>query len=372
MQPQPSSAAPSRYDGLDAVRAGAMLLGVVYHAAWAWVPDVGPWYFVADGASHPAFDVLAKVLHGFRMQVFFALSGFFAHLVVERRGVDGFLSDRFRRLMVPFLVGAPLVVGLDWALRQWSLAQGTLHPRYEGGAELLFRPLHLWFLEYLFLYCVAAWLLLKLGARAHGVTRALASAWRVPEALLGLSLITFAGLFLLGEPNPAFTFLPQLSAHAHYAPFFVLGWFLWSTRHHLEPLKRRGWWMAAAALALAPWLYSGPLQWKPWGLFLSALVAWLATLGLLGLAFRLPTAPRPFLAAAVESSYWVYLVHHPLVVAGHLLLSKVAWPAGVEYALLVGVVGLLSFGSFRLLVRRSPLAPWLGVRAAPARVMAPP
>ena len=103
-----------------------MLLGLAYHATYAWFPDVGPWSFVADASPVPALTVLTGLLHAFRMQVFFALSGFFSHLVFERRGARGFLIDRSRRLVLPFLFALPIVLGLDAALRQWSHAAGLM------------------------------------------------------------------------------------------------------------------------------------------------------------------------------------------------------------------------------------------------------
>ena len=48
--------------------------------------------------------LLTGALHAFRMELFFALSGFFSHLVFERRGPGGFLRDRSKRLLVPLLV----------------------------------------------------------------------------------------------------------------------------------------------------------------------------------------------------------------------------------------------------------------------------
>ena len=63
-----------------------MLLGLAYHATYAWLPNVAPWYLVADSSPVEGLMLVTGLLHSFRMQVFFALSGFFSHLVFERRG----------------------------------------------------------------------------------------------------------------------------------------------------------------------------------------------------------------------------------------------------------------------------------------------
>lgn len=360
---EPTRPATRRYDGLDALRAGAMLLGLLFHATWAYVPGIARWYLVEDSSTATWAAPLAQTLHAFRMQTFFALSGFFAHLVMERHGADGFLRDRARRLGAPLVVATPMLVLFDWALRQWSAARGLLSPTYPGGTDWLLRPLHLWFLEYLLLFVAAAWALTRCGLHVAPLVRLLRLGLRRPELLLVLSLLTALARLLLGEPTPAFGFAPEAASVAHFAPFFLLGWLLWSARDAAPALARWSGLRAALGLCLAGWVYSRAVQWEPAGFFLGALATWLLVLGLLGLGFCLPPRPRPWLRALVESSYWVYLAHYPLVVAGQVLLARAPWPAALKFALVVAAAGAVSFSTFFALVRRSALGPWLGVKA---------
>ena len=66
------SSYPRRYD-LDALRATAMLLGIVLHAGLSFTPF--PWA-VQDERQSSFFWFLFAAIHGFRMPVFFVLSGF--------------------------------------------------------------------------------------------------------------------------------------------------------------------------------------------------------------------------------------------------------------------------------------------------------
>ncbi len=330
-----------------------MLLGVAYHATYAFVPDIGPWFPVQAHSTWSGFAVIAAVLHAVRMPVFFTLSGFFAALVMERRR-GAFLRDRFKRLLVPFFVALPVTVTADVFLRRASIAQHTMDSSYAGQGEWLFRPLHLWFLEYLFLFCILAWLL-----AATRVTVRLHSALKTPEVLLAGSAVTAAGVLMFGAPQPAFSFVPSLSAVTSFAPFFGLGWALYRSREAATVLQRRGWWMALASFALCLFVFTRPLQWQPVGQALAALAAWLMVLGVMGPAMK-PGARAP--GALVQSAYWVYLVHHPLVFLGQVLVAKRAWPAGIAYGAVVLGVFAVSFGSFMLLVRFTPLAPWVGAK----------
>ncbi len=356
--------ASARYDGLDMVRAAAMLLGITAHAAVAYAPDMGRWYFVEEVSTDAGLEALQWLLHSFRMQVFFVLSGLFAHLVMDKRGPDAFLADRFRRLVWPLLVGLPLVVLYDKGLRTWSQAQGTLSPLYAGGAEWLFRPLHLWFLGYLFLYVAGAWLLARVGLRAGWLTRAFGQVLRWPELFLALAALTFASVHWLGEPNPAMRLTPELASLVYYLPFFVFGWLVWSHLERAKPLLRAAW-LVAPGLALGFFVASRHLQFQASGQALNALVAWLMVLGSLGLALRVRHAPRPVLRATVEASYWVYLVHHPLVVAAQIALATLPWNAWLKYAAVVIAVAALSLASAPWVLRRTFLGGWLGARRAP-------
>jgi peptidoglycan/LPS O-acetylase OafA/YrhL len=361
--------APSpRYDGLDVLRATAMFLGLAYHACWAYVPDIGPWYVVQDVSTAEAFKSLASVLHAFRMQAFFALSGFFAHLVLERRGLHGFVSDRARRLLIPLAVGAPLVVLVDWLSQRASQAVGAYSSDYHWGIGLSVRPLHLWFLVLLSFFVAVTAGAAALGLTGHSMGRALGRVLAWPELLLLGAVPTAWALTHFGEPTPANGYLPQAAAVAHYGPFFALGFWLWSARERVGPLVRRRWLFTALGLGLAGWLFTRDLQYRPEGLWWSALATWLLVLGLLGFAFGLETAPRPRLAAAVDASYWVYLVHYPLVLGGHVALAKLPWPALLKFLLVVGFATAGAVGSWAL-VRDTRVGRFLGSRrAAPSAV----
>lgn len=347
---------PMRLQGLDRVRAGAMLLGVVYHATYAFVPGIGPWFPVQARSTWEGFAVLAAVLHSMRMPVFFCVSGFFAALVMDKRA-DRFLRDRFKRLMVPFFVALPLSIVSDRFIRAASLAQGTMDAGFPGQGDWLFRPLHLWFLELVFLFCALAWLLGKTK-----LTLRLEPLVRVPEVLLGGAVLSWATVALAGEPQPAFSFVPTVGTIVFFAPFFALGWGLHAARRSTEALQRRTWWMVPAALALALFVFTRPLQWQPLGHALAALIAWLMVVGVVGLALRPGASERP--GVLVQSAYWVYLVHHPLVQSGQVLVAKQSWPAWVGYLVVVVGAFSLSFVTFLLFVRPTRLAPWLGATTA--------
>lgn len=114
-QPSAFSAGSStsvRRDDLDALRGVAMLLGIVLHASLAYFPF--PWS-VQDSQQSKAFGLVYAVIHGFRMPLFFLLSGFFTMLVLERRGLRTLLAQRTLRIFVPLVIAAVTILPLTHA-----------------------------------------------------------------------------------------------------------------------------------------------------------------------------------------------------------------------------------------------------------------
>ena len=107
-----------RLHDLDALRACAMLLGVLLHAVFYTIPFRYFRHHVLPGASNawalPYFH-LVQLVHGFRMPVFFLLSGFFCALLWQRRGLRGLLKNRILRIALPLLICIPTVRSMEYS-----------------------------------------------------------------------------------------------------------------------------------------------------------------------------------------------------------------------------------------------------------------
>jgi peptidoglycan/LPS O-acetylase OafA/YrhL len=122
---KPSPSLSPRYHALDALRAYAMFLGVVLHASMAYIPNV-PW-----GSHDPAaadwVGLILLGIHGFRMQLFFVISGFFTLMLLQRRGVQNVIKHRFMRILLPCLLCLITVLPAQHAIEGWAT-------RSEAGA----------------------------------------------------------------------------------------------------------------------------------------------------------------------------------------------------------------------------------------------
>jgi peptidoglycan/LPS O-acetylase OafA/YrhL len=97
----------ARRSDLDALRAGAMLLGIVLHASLSFFPA---FWVVTDRQQDPGFGIVFSAIHGFRMPLFFVMSGFFSAMLLHRRGRGPLVKHRFQRVFLPLLLGMVTIV----------------------------------------------------------------------------------------------------------------------------------------------------------------------------------------------------------------------------------------------------------------------
>jgi peptidoglycan/LPS O-acetylase OafA/YrhL len=357
----------SRYHSLDALRAFALLLGVVLHAGLSHLLPPGVW---AVGTAAPSKVVGWFVLftHSFRMELFFMLAGFFAAMAVQKRGVRAFLASRLRRIALVFILllyPMKLTLAALWiaggrrtgwlalppeaaALPWWKLALGSALQERFPHIQLT----HLWFLYYLMLVTAlfllgrfaCGFIVRKVQPALTARTRAFASHALAPLALALAFTPVLAAMTLPGIDTPDLTLAPHGPVLILYGAFFCFGWWLHGSPELLRAFARRWPWQLAIAFvaslpaaALTGMLYSpevasGPhyreLKWA--SSFLIAVVMMFSVPGLTGLFSRCATEPSRWIRGLASASYFVYLAHLPLVVALQVLMAGWRMPWWIE------------------------------------------
>lgn len=384
-----------RFHALDAVRAFALLLGVFFHAAESFEPGVEAYWAIADSSSSVMLGTIRHACHSFRLEIFFLIAGFFAHLVYQRRGQAAFIRDRIGRILVPLLIGwfilYPLLVYL-WLLGAsvgGRLEQFGVPPEMTQTPPALlllgflvslqflkkFDLTHLWFLhQLLVLYALFVplralwhrWLdpnSQRLGQFDRCVAMLCASRWKV----LILALVTAPLLLTMdsrGVDTPKESLLPHLPTTLLFGFQFGLGWLLHRQTRLLDEFAR-DWRVPMLVGILMVWPTKFGLDWLRghglppdsalWvrGLYtlLYALMMWGFVLGFLGAFIRFRKTPSNAWRYIADSSYWIYLVHLPLVVWLQIQVARWPQPWIVKYPLIVVVALPLLFLSYHYLVR---------------------
>ncbi len=124
-------AVTARRTDLDALRSFAMLLGVALHAAMSFVPF--PWP-VRDTQRSDLLLLVIGAVHGFRMPLFFLLSGYFTMLVYSRRGLASLLEQRLMRIVLPLVIATLTIVPLDTVIDHHAV---RTNPRDPALADML-------------------------------------------------------------------------------------------------------------------------------------------------------------------------------------------------------------------------------------------
>jgi len=113
---------PRRHD-LDALRAFAMLLGIALHGAIPYAPGF-PWA-IQDSQTSEAFLLLFMIIHGFRMPLFFLISGYFTMMMWRQRGLSALLRQRALRILLPCLLGLVTILPLSHWLGRLAAGPGA-------------------------------------------------------------------------------------------------------------------------------------------------------------------------------------------------------------------------------------------------------
>ena len=469
-----------------------MLLGVVLHASLSFFP--GFWPVKDDTATFDGpYDEILHAIHGFRMPLFFLLSGFFTTMLWRQRGLSGLVAQRAKRVALPLALAMVTIVPLvGWvsddvitdradnllissyvhntSAVESLLANGANPNEPRGGsgeaplhaaalvgnaqiAELLieaganpealddkgdsplgwaffagsaavadtlvaaghpdFRPAggdwddiegwgfgareldqdvirldswvasfhHLWFLWFVLWLAAGFVTVAALAGRSEGESTTASWSGRLMWLLIPLTLLP---QYLMGERGAAPVFGPDTSTGlvplwhvlAYYALFFAFGALAYG-RHNragtpVIEAAGRGSMFILPVTFLVVFPVALVLTFESHG-WLTASVAqviytWAMIFGLLG-AFRAVLAtPRRGVRYLSDSSYWIYLVHVPLVIWIQAQISGWNLPSGVKFVGLNVSVVAVSLLTYQLCVRYTPIGTMLnGKRVRPPR-----
>lgn len=454
-----------RFHAIDALRAAMMLSVIVLHAAipYSDVPAGRLVFRFADPDGGPGFFATAMLLQSVSMPAFFLTAGFFVAMLASRRGLWGMLTNRLRRITLPFLVFWPPLHGLtlagilfgctvatqvtalqaddpgvvlrhigsatasgtpllDALLLKWPrpddelVPQGTFDGSEHGRAVWAFRGpatdvgpaasaalrfvpagigavvqppthhlLHLWFL----------WVLTILVVFTAAVGPLVA---RLPTAWIGSRLDSFAFPLLAALPLAASFAAYQLPALPPppglvvppatllgYGLFFATGALLWRHRDKLPAVGRlwfvnlalglvslvAAWWLTPLADWNNPDATTAMVWWRIGACVMAAVGHWQLVWAVVGAFNHFATGTAPWVRYVADASYWVYLVHLPVVVWVAAALLPWEMTRFVKFPLVLGAsvgVPLLTYQAF---VRGTFVGRFLNGPAAVARLPLP-
>ena len=360
---------------LDALRAFAMLLGIVLHAGM----PLYPWrsWSGDESAQALAIDILMGSIHSFRMPLFFLLSGFFALMLLNRRGITGFVRHRLRRVALPFAVGYPVILmSMIGAYIAGFIAivigdpdlGKELEAKMEDGEESGgFDLMHLWFLWYLSLF-VGTFALIMKFLQSIRIPEALQFTLRKVLMLTIPLLLLIPYLFMPRDGTPEVDTYSLLNwrMFTYYFGYFLLGALLFgqntkSGQPLIEWIGNK--WKFLLSVALTLLMFSFALTdftkssvW--WFVYCVVHISacWCFCFGFIGLFNRYFSEGKYWIRYWSDASFFMYLMHLPVLVFMQAIVIPIPVPLIAKFLLQC----LLAVGMLYVMYRFAVRYTWIG------------
>lgn len=369
-----------------------MLLGLVLHSALTYnVTFHGDaWSLKDPETTHVFSDSLVFLIHSFRMPIFFLVAGFFGSMLFYERQPMQMVKNRISRIVFPFVI----FLFLLWPLTIFAFGYtNAVFSNQENPFEIALEQFinisaflpkttsHLWFLYYLALITGTSVILAFLLKNTDEFTQTITKIfdWLIQRPLariLILSGLTFLMLTLLGTSmvDASVSLIPDLNTFIYFLFFYLIGWVLFKSKHHLKTFVQYDWTCTIIAIILAT-IHGLKIQNSGLApndnsvmlILYSSVVVCLFTFGVTGLFIRYGSKHSARMRYISDSSYWVYLIHLPITAILPAFIWQLPLPAVAKFLIVLSLTTIICFVSYHYLVRSTFIGKFLNGRKYPRK-----
>jgi len=362
----------ARLHYVDWLRVLAILGVFLYHAVHPF--DLTGWH-IKNAELSTALTVGIVFLSLWGMPFFFLIAGAGSWFALRRRTASQYVSERFKRLLIPFVVGAillmPVMLYFEWTHKTGTgdLAisfQEFVTDRNVGFSPRWFGALgyHLWYLGFLFSFALIT-LPLFLWLKGEPGRRIVSWLAGLCDRRGGILVFILPLLVIQLALRPFFPAEHDWADFIFRMSFFTLGYVLFADERFTRAI-RRDWRiiLAAAIVALAVTVAAlaigDPFAWSeapgtPGFYFVWSFVtvnAWCWTVLVLFVGMRFLDFSNKWLRYGQEAVLPFFVVHQPVIIV--IAFFVVQWSAGIPIKMLTVVLGsfAVSVGLYELVIRR--------------------
>lgn len=375
----------TRLHYLDAVRAFALLLGLVFHTSLSFMPIYIGWA-VMDINTSQAVAPFVLISHSFRMALFFMIAGYFSRMTLHKKRLSAFIKSRIVKIAVPLLIAwfllRPLLVSA-WIIGGESMRgeADILSGLKAGFVSLSELPAnfligtHLWFLYYLLLITFSVVVLRTLFNQQARIKTLLES--KVDEVIgfvsksgwspLLLATPTLSILWFMqnwGIDTPDKSLVPVVPVFLLYGGCFLFGWCLQRNQVYILNLSRLSgpkFLLCFGSIISAIFLSKFEMNiahaqftiLKTAFFFAYGIMMWALIILTLGIFKKVYSKPRKMVRYLADASYWIYLIHLPLVIYSQILFAELQLHWLIKFLLIIFLTVGTSLLLYESMVRKT-------------------
>ena len=352
-----------RFHGLDAVRGIAMFLGIVLHASLPYIEGLPKGLWPSDKNTSNIIAIIFEFIHIWRMPIFFIISGFFANLVITRKSLIIWWKNRFLRLVLPAMIFFPIMsLTIPWIFKYG----------YTGNINFFFsnegQPHHLWFLYHLFIFVLFSIFIRFFGLIIYKFFKQInlivvVDIFNTVKSFLGRHI--FDSRFPILMIFVFFIFNLFTGADLIINPFasglyFLFGYRLYKNNLLFDFIKSNWKFYLIGGLTVTIIFFilntqasnfaKEDVRWIPW-VILKISSAVLLSFSFIGLAEQKFSNLNPIVRFISDSSYWVYLIHLPLVAFITFFMLKITIFAELKFLIAIILTSTICLVTYKYFVR---------------------
>jgi len=335
-----------------------LLLGPVLHAGLSFMQfPLGESWEYKHKETALFFDAMVLFIHLFRVPIFFVLAGFFMETNISLKPLKVILKKKLIRIGLPLIFGVLLLFPIvDFGMAYSNNLAFSIQDYRNLWRISHYNTMHLWFLYYLLFFYLAHLIL----STQMSVIRKEINHLKYANLWIILLFFILLGLSLLSFVNPKsfdgdYSFLPNLGTVLYFLSFYILGIILFHINDFFVGVKKH----YIRYLTLGSILFSILLFSRSTAqidanftffenlFFISAVYVFI--IGFLGLFSKIFTKKNKQVQYLSKSSYFIYVVHLPILVWLLSLLSKYQLEIYSMFSAVLVLTLFFSYGLYELI-----------------------
>ncbi|WP_020531110.1 acyltransferase family protein [Flexithrix dorotheae] len=370
----------SRLHSMDALRAITMFLGVVLHAAMSYQLHPRSGWPQDSHSANIVYDFVYQWIHSFRMPLFFLIAGFFTRFLYLKIGHASFLKHRIKRILIPFLVGLVLIVPITAFPFHFYNYFISNEESFKTSISLAVQAsvrwngvIHLWFLYYLIIFYSIflgiKWLLEKTKFKALNNNFTFLPT-TINIIVLSVLLFVIQFLFLDVKVEPWTGIKIKWSLILYYGLFYFVGYAMQRNINSLQVCNfvYKYYLIIGTCLSIVNFylIYTNTYDIAFFGFFnitvlkaFTAIQTNLLLFGMLGFFMTAFEKEQKLLRYFSDASYWVYLIHLPIVVGLQVLFLEVNYFDHFKFGIILLLTTIITLVTYHAFVRYSIIGIYL-------------